>query len=338
MALSLAVAWLLPAALRSFALGPARSGPGRCPSLRAPSSAAGSSPPNPSLSLACSATAAEEQRPLRALPLVVLASLAAAVAAATRQRGRGRRGTARVVRRAAESEEKAAAAKSEEEDQTLADQLEDKLAFLREREEMLISRIAAVQDKIETIESAEEPVAEADEATAEKEEAEEDDDAEALKAAEALAKEAEKMAEAADEAAGVEAPTSYSSPEEETYQELKILEGLADTHEDVTKKEIEALEALAGGKKKRGFSLREAGARLREKVDKEFKAMREREAKLLANIQDTKTKIEEVEKAPDADSKAVLELRMLESLASAYEDTTAEEIKALQKLADEGGK
>mmetsp|Transcript_59583 Transcript_59583/g.174298 ORF Transcript_59583/g.174298 Transcript_59583/m.174298 type:complete len:91 (+) Transcript_59583:498-770(+) len=86
------------------------------------------------------------------------------------------------------------------------------------------------------------------------------------------------------------------------------------------------------------LGLREAGARLREKVDAEFREMRRREAALLNSITATADEIAKVEKEeplPMKASKAIKELRMLEQLAHAYEDTTAEEIKALEQFAKE---
>uniref|UniRef100_A0A7S2BUV1 Uncharacterized protein n=1 Tax=Alexandrium andersonii TaxID=327968 RepID=A0A7S2BUV1_9DINO len=328
LALLLAAAWLLPSAWQAFALGAARGAAGRCPSLRR-HSPSGSALPSPSLNSA--GGSAEERQALPALPLILVASVAAAATAAAQQ---GRRRRARVVRAAAEE------SAPEPTEANLADRLDEKLKSLREREESLIARIAAVQDKIVSIEAPVEADAEAAEGEEGAEESIEDADMQALKAAANLAREAEKVAEAVESTveeakASTPVPPSLSSVEEvEAFKELQVLEQLADVHDDVTKREIEALEMMSG-KKSMFSNLREAGRKLREKVDKEFREMREREAELLEKIKSTDETISETEQGEEeTESKAKMELRVLESLASAYEDTTAEEIKALQRLAD----
>jgi len=159
-------------------------------------------------------------------------------------------------------------------------------------------------------------------------------------APEPVAEEVVEELQAAAQAPPEPAAEAYSQVEEETFKELRILENLADAHEDITKREIKALEQLAGSKEgnKLMLGLREAGARLREKVDAEFREMRRREAALLNSITATADEIAKVEKEeplPMKASKAIKELRMLEQLAHAYEDTTAEEIKALEQFAKE---
>jgi len=343
LALSLA-ACLLPAGLRAFTPGTAERGFRRCPTLRAPARV-GAAAAGTGQAWGCSGGAEEQPRCLLSSALTPAALLAAATAA-TVAAGRGRRTAGAGARHGLVM---ARAAKADAGNK-LADRLEAKLQDLREREAMLIQRIEAVQTTIDEIDEdapeAEGETAPKEEAKAEEKKAEEPVAAKELEAQELQKEEGkeekteekkeEKKEEAAKETAAP-APASAAEPESQTFEELRILEQLADVHEDVTKDEIRFLEELAGGKKTGLFKMREAGKRLRERIESEFKAMRQREKALLTNIDNTKQKISELEQesAQPVESKALQELKMLESLANAYKDTTSEEIKALEKFAKE---
>jgi len=318
--------------------------------------------------LAWGCSVASEEPSVQLIGLRTFAPLlaaAAAVAAGRRGRGgaTGRRCRVRVARAAAEEDREVA------EELGLAERLEAKLSALRDRERKLIERIEAVQTTIVEVgeastdesapeevvpepeaaaaeeapepskeEPAEEPTADVE--SAEAKEVVEEPQAAAETAPEPVAEEVVEELQAAAQAPPEPAAEAYSQVEEETFKELRILENLADAHEDITKREIKALEQLAGSKEgnKLMLGLREAGARLREKVDAEFREMRRREAALLNSITATADEIAKVEKEeplPMKASKAIKELRMLEQLAHAYEDTTAEEIKALEQFAKE---